>query len=183
MDEITFQPLKTSDFSKLCQWLNAPHVHKFWGEGLTWTEEKVKEKYLYHPEGFQVVGSEKKPVHAFLIYLGHKPIGYIQYYDVFDFPRKDVSIKEILSENSYLLPKLAGLDLYIGENEAMGKGIGPLAIRRFLEEFVWKEFSACLVDPDKNNRPAIRAYEKAGFKPLKALEKELLMIAIKKETL
>ncbi len=60
-----------------------------------------------------------------------------------------------------------GYDIFIGEEEYVGKGLGSHIMEQFLKEYVDPYYDACFVDPDPANVSAIRAYEKAGFKKVK----------------
>jgi aminoglycoside 6'-N-acetyltransferase len=101
--------------------------------------------------------------------LGY-PIGYIQYYNAYDFTREHgVVVRD--------LPKsLAGVDLYIGEEEFVNKSLGSLIIEKFIGEMVFGNFNACFVDPDKDNVQAIRSYQKAGFNIIKTLDDVVWMV-------
>lgn len=59
-----------------------------------------------------------------------------------------------------------GIDLLIGEPEAVGGGIGPKVIREFVIFLKSREpgVQSVIIDPEPANLRAIRAFEKAGFK-------------------
>jgi len=63
----------------------------------------------------------------------------------------------------------AGLDIFIGERGFVQRGLGPQIIRAFLRTVVFERFEveSCLVGPHPQNRVAIAAFRKAGFKHLK----------------
>lgn len=102
-------------------------------------------------------------MHAFVIEVDKVPVGYIQYYDKYDFPPQQGYSVEGLPES------LAAIDFYIGEENYIGQGIGTEILRLFLKEHVFVKFDACFVDPDTANKVAIRAYEKAGFTIVKEI--------------
>ena len=164
----TFLPLQLHHFSLLQKWLNNSHLVTTWNEGKTWSLEDIKKKYLSYTKGYKEETLLKKPIHAFIIELQDTPIGYIQYYNAYDFPRETGPLVIQMGFPS----SLAALDLYIGEPEYLGKGYGSLIIHEFLELYVWPKFKACFVDPNLDNKIAIRAYEKAGFRPLNTLKAE-----------
>jgi RimJ/RimL family protein N-acetyltransferase len=60
----------------------------------------------------------------------------------------------------------AGVDLFIGEPEHVGRGVGAEALRRFVDEVVFGREGArfCIADPHPENRASVRAFEKAGFR-------------------
>ncbi len=72
--------------------------------------------------------------------------------------------------------KLAAIDFFLGEAEYLNKGIGLLALKNFLENFIDKQYTHVLVDPDRKNIAAIKTYEKAGFKIIKTNKDEVLML-------
>lgn len=145
--KIGFKPLSISDFPLLLKWLGARHVKQWWDQDISHTEESIAEKYSSY------INSSK--IRAFIINLDDKPIGYIQIYNAYDFPR---------SKPVDDLPKsLGAIDFYIGEEEYLRKGIGT----KILKAFVTQEFDYIFVDPDLNNIAAIKTYENAGFKKIK----------------
>ncbi|MBY0500565.1 MAG: acetyltransferase [Alphaproteobacteria bacterium] len=157
---ISFIPLHSSHFPLLHKWMNAEHVQKWWGENQSWTLEDISSKYDTYCKGYKVVEGQKKTIHSFIIEISSQPIGFIQYYNAYDFPRER---GEMLTG----LPKrLAALDLYIGETSFFGKGFGFYILDRFLKEHISPSFEACFVDPNCHNIRAIKAYEKAGFVPI-----------------
>lgn len=160
---LCFKQLNSRHFPLLLAWLNSPHVQEFWDRGEVWTKEKIEEKYGSYVDGFKKVKNVKLPIQALIIYCDNQPIGYIQVYNAFHFPREGYNLSDALKDTVFNKGNLAAIDLYIAVSEYVGKGIGPAVITQFLKEYVWSDFEGCLVDPDKINQRAIRAYEKAGF--------------------
>jgi aminoglycoside 6'-N-acetyltransferase len=155
---ITFIPLAESHFPLLFKWIETPHVKQWWVSEIKWTQESIEEKYSSYVKGYKLENGVKRPMHAFVICADGIPIGYIQSYNAYDFPRSK-ELKE-LPEN------LAAIDVYIGEAGYLGKGVGPRAIRQFLDNHIDSSYTHVFVDPDSKNSNGIRAYEKAGFKSL-----------------
>ncbi|MGX6960358.1 MAG: GNAT family N-acetyltransferase [Rickettsia endosymbiont of Pentastiridius leporinus] len=112
--------------------------------------------------------NESKEIKAYIIEIDQIPIGYIQIYNAYDFQRSKPLIN--------LPSKLAGIDFFIGEADYLNKGIGTLALKNFLENFVDKQFTHILVDPDSKNIAAIKTYEKVGFKIVQKNKSEILML-------
>lgn len=164
--KILFTPLQGNHFPLLLKWLETPHVKAWWDQDVRWTPELIKEKYGEYVRGVKRLAlSDKvleKPMHAFIICVNGQEIGYIQYYDAYDFPREPKL--EGLSQD------IASLDIFIGEKSAIGKGWSALILTQFLKEHIFKHFEAVFVDPDTANTQAIRAYEKAGFKKVKTVK-------------
>lgn len=65
-----------------------------------------------------------------------------------------------------------GVDLFIGEADLVGRGHGPAMIRQFLRDvaFPFHGVEVCVIGPSVKNAAAIRAYEKAGFRPLRTVQ-------------
>lgn len=87
-----------------------------------------------------------------------RPIAYIQWYAVSDFPESIALVSGI--EN------MAGIDVFIGEADCLYRGLGPVFMSKFLKDIVFAipETKLCIVDPEPVNTAAIRAYKKIGFK-------------------
>ena len=152
-----FTPLKETDFPRLLRWLEQPHVKAWWDQEIHYTPEKVQQKYQSYVAGYKIEQGIQKTIGAYLIAIDKHPIGYIQFYNAYDFPR-DVAL------DIALLPKkLAALDFYIGDTGFLKKGFSPVILRTFLREYVANSYQYCLVDPDTTNTTAVCAYEKAGF--------------------
>jgi RimJ/RimL family protein N-acetyltransferase len=145
---ISFRPLSRSDFPLLQEWLSAPHVAAWWHELLDLAS--VNAKY-----GPRVDGTE--PTHVFIIELGGRPVGWIQWYLWSDYPDHAIQLGAELSS--------AGIDLAIGELAMTGLGLGPVAIREFLRQIVFADpsVSAVVTDPEEGNLGSLRAFQKAGF--------------------
>lgn len=132
------------------QWFNMPHVQRFYSLR-PWTEIEVLEKLKPY-----ILGD--KPVTGFVILIDDTPIGYLQSYKVCDYPWP----KQNLSQE--IIDSAIGMDLFIGNNSMIGKGLGSKVIQEFIHSKVWPEFQYCIVDPDVENKAAIRCYERLKFK-------------------
>ncbi|MEI8329760.1 MAG: GNAT family N-acetyltransferase [Chlamydiia bacterium] len=177
MNTFSFTPLALEHFPLLHQWMEHPHVWQWWGEGRSWSFHDVQEKYHSYTLGYKIEQGEKKAISPFVVHFQSRPIGFIQAYNAYDFPRDGFTAKDVWQN---LSQSLAALDFYIGEPDCIGMGLGTEILKAFLENHVFHYFDACLVDPDKSNKGAIKAYAKAGFSTLKELESGIIMIAIKK---
>lgn len=150
-----FIPLVREHFPLLLKWLEAPHVKHWWDSDVLWDLEKVAAKYSSYTEGYKFENGKKRLIHAFVIYQDIQPIGYIQYYNAYDFPREP-NLEQLPSS-------LAAFDVFIGEPALTGQGIGSMVLSQFLEEYVDPNYEFVFVDPDKLNERAISAYQKSGF--------------------
>ncbi|CAN5299980.1 GNAT family N-acetyltransferase [soil metagenome] len=59
-----------------------------------------------------------------------------------------------------------GIDQFIGEAALLNRGHGSAFILQFCDELFAQSVPAVTTDPDPENMRAVRAYEKAGFRPV-----------------
>jgi aminoglycoside 6'-N-acetyltransferase len=147
--EIAFRTLGRDDLGLMYEWLRREHVRRWWDEHESY--EDVARHYLPAIEG-------RKPTDLYLILLDGRPVGFIQTYLVAGYP--DFAALVGLGAG------VAGVDLFIGEEELTGAGLGTDVLRAFVREVVFAEpgTTACIADPDVRNAGSIRAFEKAGFR-------------------
>jgi len=152
---ISFRPLTMDDLPLIHRWLGEPHVRQWWRDGGE-TLAQVSAKYAP-----RIAGAE--PTRCFVIEYGGGPVGYIQTYRMRDYP--DYNRHVGASDDR------AGIDLFIGERNLVGRGIGTRVLTSFLRSVVFADPSigACALGPEPGNRRAIRAYEKAGFQHWKTV--------------
>jgi aminoglycoside 6'-N-acetyltransferase len=167
--KITFTPLAELHFPLLLKWLEAPHVKAWWDQDVTYTMELVHEKYSSYVKGYKLVDGRQKPIQAFIIHNNKNPIGYIQIYNAYDFPRSKTL--------SGLPENLGAFDVFIGEESALQQGLGSKAISQFLNTH-GSQYSHIFADPNSSNTAAMKCYAKAGFKKLSEQEdiKEVWML-------
>lgn len=171
---ITFNPLNEYHFPLLLKWLESSHVKAWWNREVTWTEELIRKKSESYVKDFKVLQLKDgttitKPIRAFVIVCDEVPVGYIQYYNKHDFPSHHGY------DSSSLPESCAGLDVYIGEAEYLGKGVGPQALKQLIDQEIASRFNYVFVDPEINNEAAIKTYGKVGFKPIRSFAKEGVM--------
>jgi GNAT superfamily N-acetyltransferase len=154
---IGFRPLAVDDMQAMFLWLLRPHVAKWYAPAPSSFAEVVAK---YGPRTLP-----GDPVGAWMVTVGGREAGYIQSYAIDDFP--DYAGRLAVE------PGTAGIDLFIGEEELLGWGLGARVIRRFVDEIVFPGAAlACIAGPPEGHRAAIRAFEKAGFAPWKAVANE-----------
>jgi len=140
---IGFTALRIEDLPIIARWLKLPHVARWWGdpeEGLT--------RIAAHMASANVA--------PFLAREGSRPIGYLHVYHANSDP----------FWAGHTLPReTLGLDLFLGETDVIGRGMGTRLIRLVLRRLLaLPETARVQIDPAPNNAAAIRAYEKAGFR-------------------
>lgn len=157
--QINFKCMQPSDFKQIYDWIQQPHVSKWWSDPRDWSEFRLK---------FQ--NKLESPYRScFIIYEDDKPIGYIQSYVANKFP-------EWPSEPAGTY----GMDLFIGDGNYIGKGYGSHIVALFVQElFKRPDVMRVIINPDIDNIAAIKAYERAGFRKIGKIhrpsETEILM--------
>lgn len=105
-----------------------------------------------------------EPIRAYLALAGDTPIGHLQWmrYSDYAWYARILEIDDLQSANC---------DVFIGEPDYLSRGIGASMVRRFVHEIIFAEgdVTSCFIDPEPDNRVAIRAYEKAGFVFVRAI--------------
>jgi aminoglycoside 6'-N-acetyltransferase len=147
--EFSFRILAKEDFSLVSLWLHKPHVKKWWPDPQE-TLDEIEKKY-----GGPIGGDD--PTDVYIAEIDGKPIGFIQSYMVSDYPEHAQSIQ---------LDNSVGVDLFIGEEDLIGKGYGTMLLKQFIEKVIRKEYgnaSSVVADPEVANKASVRAFQKAGF--------------------
>ncbi|HET7717961.1 MAG TPA: GNAT family N-acetyltransferase [Bauldia sp.] len=153
--EIGFVAVTTDHYPLLDEWLRAPHMLEWWGDP---DEEMRNIRDM-------VEGSDT--TRPYLITLDGEPVGYIQVWFI-GHHQNETWIRD----NPWLaeLPSDAvGVDLSIGVADRLSQGIGSAAVRAFARRLYEEGHRTIIIDPDPANVRAVRAYEKAGFRPVPQL--------------
>jgi aminoglycoside 6'-N-acetyltransferase len=148
---IEFRPLTLDHLPQVEEWLRSEHVARWWSEPI----EKELAEYRDAIEG-------REPTDHYLIVVDGRPIGMIQTYLVSDYPEWDVVVQ--VGEG------VAGVDLLIGEEELIGRGLGPQILGRFVRDVVTAP--AVVASVEVANRRSWRAFEKAGFRHVRDVEED-----------
>jgi RimJ/RimL family protein N-acetyltransferase len=150
--DLRFRALQPDDLRLVHEWLQRPHVRRWWSDQETY--EEVCEHYLPSIDG-------EEPTDHYIVFLDEQPVGFIETYLVSDHP--DYAALVGVGEG------VAGVDLFIGDVGLIGQGLGTEIIRRFVEEIVFASpaTTGCIAGPDARNAASIRAFEKAGFRLVK----------------
>ena len=150
-----FRPLVRDDLPVMRSWLARPHIREWWGE---------PEQELGYIRDMIEGRDSTRP---FIFWVDGEPAGYIQYWFIGDHQNaKWIADHPWLAE----LPSDAvGVDLSIGEPDKLSRGIGSATLRQFAQRLVEQGYRTIIIDPDPENKRAVRAYEKAGFRPIPQL--------------
>jgi aminoglycoside 6'-N-acetyltransferase len=166
---ITFVPLDESHVSLMHSWLSAGEALRWYARQLT-TEESIRQKYL--------ITKLRTGTRCFIVQYDQEPIGYLQYYRISDYPRYCSLVGA--GPHDY------GMDLFIGRDDRIGRGVGTRIVAAALKELIFAQANAerCLVGPSPENQRAIRCFEKCGFRHVRTVvandgEEEHIMAAEK----
>jgi aminoglycoside 6'-N-acetyltransferase len=144
MTDYAFRPVLKTDMPLLADWLDRPHVRRWWGD--------PKDALLSIREHLNDPGVE-----PYMVTLNGEDFAYIQVADL------------SAEEDAALIGQpegTCGIDQFIGVEALLGKGHGPAFMTLFCRELFGKGRNRVLVDPHPENAIAIRAYTKAGFQRL-----------------
>jgi len=151
--EITFRKITFDDVALFEKWSEKPHIRHTWpfeAYGSSAREYILKK---IEGDGYD---------YPFFILVDEKPIGYIQYCDLFAYRNICQDLKGVFTnepEGTYCI------DLFIGEDCFLGKGYGTQIMQEFSDMLFSKhEVKRIVIDPWVENERAIRCYEKIGFK-------------------
>lgn len=148
---IEFRPLTADDLPQLEDWLRREHVARWWRDDI---DESLTE-YRAAIEG-------RDPTDHYLVLVDGRAIGMIQTYLVSDYQ----DWEEIVQVG----PGVAGVDILIGEEDQVGRGLGPQILAQFVRDVVTAD--AVVATVEEPNRRSWRAFEKAGFRRVRDVEEE-----------
>jgi aminoglycoside 6'-N-acetyltransferase len=150
---IEFRPLELSDLELVREWLGREHVRRWWRDPI---EQDIAE--------ITAALEGREPVEYRLIVVDGRPVGLIQSYRLADHPEWEELVQ--------VGPGAAGLDLFIGEEDLIGRGLGPQVLSEFASRVVFAdpELHAVVATVEEANRRSWRAFEKAGFRHVRDVE-------------
>lgn len=151
---ISFKPFCKSDLSLWEKWILVPHVKNTWFiegyESPDYINQKIKGDGYNYP---------------FVICADEKPIGYIQCCDLYAYKKLCENKKGLFTDEPL---GTFCVDLFIADSDYLDKGYGTETVKSFVKLILNTFFAnQILIDPNVNNKRAIRCYEKAGFKKRK----------------
>lgn len=145
---VELTPFPAADLALLERWLTAPHVVRWWKPH--WTEPVVAalRDGMAMPDW----------IRPWRIDLDGRPIGYAQDYDVTREP-------DVWGAEEGVGPGTRGIDLFIGEADAVNRKHGREAIRALATcLFAEPGIDRLVTDPHPDNWACIIAFKKAGFR-------------------
>ncbi len=143
--KLTFRAMTADDIPHLRRWLAEPHVSRWFTPD--------------HADWLAATVVDPIPAHPHIVSYDAQPIGLIIWEYLSDFP--EVAELYGVTDNCTI-----NCDVFIGEPQFIHQGLGAPMIKRFLKDLTTREsrITRCVIDPHLENKAAIRAYEKAGFR-------------------
>ena len=157
-DKISFRKLEESDLKLMHQWFNTPHVSQWWK-----IDGKRNPGYEEVSKHFIPNISGSHPTKCYIVAYDKTKVAFVQSALIKDNPQFEEAFK--------IDGNIAGIDIFIGEEQYLHKGLGSLIIKAFLTDIIFKIYNTdlCIIDPEPENKIAIRAYEKCGFHYIKTV--------------
>ena len=135
-----FRPLTPRDVPLLHEWTKRPHV----------SEWDIEAEDDYFPV------NDPRDFKPYIAYIDDRPVAYVQSYVAIDAGDGWWSDQHD--------PSVLGMDVYIGSEDDLGRGIGTELVKHFVAFlFTDRHITRIQIDPSPENARGIRCYEKAGF--------------------
>jgi aminoglycoside 6'-N-acetyltransferase len=147
--EITFRDLDLGDLARLAEWLNRPHLRRFYQFEPT-TPEAVTAKYSAYVRG-------DAPTHCHLALLDGRPFGYLQCYRIADWPDWEVVVETTEG---------ISIDLFIADPDLIGLGFGRRMLAQYVDAVAFPLYPQerfCWIGHQLENLAARTCSEACGF--------------------
>jgi RimJ/RimL family protein N-acetyltransferase len=150
--ELSFRSITHDDLPLLHEWLQRPHVRRWWSDHPTVAD--IIAHYAPAIDG-------DDPTDLYFVLVDEQPAGFLQTYLLRSYPE--------YATLTQAGDGAAGADIFIADEQLTGKGLGSEVLRRFVDDVVFRnpEVTHCVADPDAENLPSIRAFTKAGFRAVR----------------
>lgn len=148
---IEFTPLTEDHLPLVEEWLGREHVARWW-------RDPIPEALAECRAGIE----GRVPTDYYLIVVDERPAGMLQTYLASDYPEWE----EVVQVGA----GVAGVDILIGEEELIGRGLGPKILAAFVRDVV--SAPSVVATVEEPNRRSWRAFEKAGFRHVRDVEED-----------
>jgi len=153
-EKIVLRPMTVDEISIFYQWATQSEATPFWYGELYGDHVPTYEEFIRDWKGYYFDGSAPEQGRCFIILVGNKAIGQINY-------------NEIRRGNNSV-----DLDIIIAEDVDKNKGYGTDALKTLVKYlFQHMNIQLCEIEAITKNPRAIRAYEKAGFEIIQTFVK------------
>lgn len=117
---LTFRRTTRADFPLLQRWLRSAHVSRYW-------IHETADTAIERDFGGSI--DETEPSADYIVAAGDVPIGFVQRSEIWDYEAEQRGLIEIAEVPDRALT----IDYFIGESNALGRGLGAQLIREFTE--------------------------------------------------
>jgi RimJ/RimL family protein N-acetyltransferase len=146
---LSFRPLSRDDLPRLAEWLNRPHLRRFF-QPEPITLEQVVAKYAPRIRG-------EVPTLCSLALLDGIPFGYLQCYRICDWPDWQAVVET---------PEGIAIDLFIADPDRVGRGLGRRMLTAYVETVAFAAYPderLCWISHEQENGAARACSEASGF--------------------
>lgn len=153
----TFKPVAATQCELIHRWLEQDDIRKsIHGQGLQNTLTSL-ETFIHHQAEGKGLDRQTTITQHWIGYDGNIPFVYLLTTNVFtQAPDEYAKYKELDG------PAIT-LDIFIGNQDYLGKGLAKTIIKEFLLS-QFSDVSEVFIDPEKNNKRAIHVYQQVGFR-------------------
>lgn len=152
-----FKPAIGSQRELIHGWLRQDYIREWiHGQGLQNTLVGLEKFFQYQAEGKGLERTCEITQH-WIGYDGDKPFIYFLVSNVFKNPTDEYAKHS--ETNGFVIT----LDVFIGDREYVGKGLGSIVIKEFLLS-QFSDVSEVFIDPEQSNTRAVHVYQKVGFR-------------------
>ncbi|HOO22439.1 MAG TPA: GNAT family N-acetyltransferase [Clostridia bacterium] len=144
-NSVALRPVYDADVNLIAEWLQKPHVAKWYGDTDGWLAEI---KARRHEFSF---------IRHFIAEVEGKPIGFCQYYDCFIGQKYEDWYKAGAEKDAY------SIDYLIGDESCLGKGLGKEILRRLEEKIRNLGAKRIIVNPERDNDASRGALMSNGY--------------------
>jgi aminoglycoside 6'-N-acetyltransferase len=154
--DLLLRRMADGDYATMARWLSDPRVLEwFGGRDRPMSYGDVRTKYQPRLRG-------EVPTTCLIAELAGRPVGYLQYYRWRDYPQDAGTLRLSTLDNPF------GLDLFVGEPDRWGTGVGTRMLRLLLGHlFGTLGARRVALSAMTHNYRAQRAYAKAGFRKVR----------------
>ncbi len=160
--DISFRRIAIADLENIVQWMLDDDVRRWWYPHEE-SEEEIRAEWEPRVRGEP---NDEDKTDCYVIRVDAIDIGIIQASNFSDYPDHAAEMQ---------ISDAAGVDVLIGLHEWRDRGIGTAVISKVLNDVIFANpaIQRCSIDPHPDNRRAIRAYEKAGFRYVRTYRSEV----------
>ena len=140
------------EFERMARWRNQPHVREWWDpDEPPLSSEAARNEYGPDTRGEALTA-------VCVIEFDRRPVGFLQFYRWASFADEAQTIGIPFDRDTW------GLDIFIGEPDRIGQGLGSAAVDLLCRHLLERGATAVALVAAKENARALHAYEKAGFR-------------------